>query len=609
MNKINSSIPPSSTNSECGLDLSRPLHPTSSKPSTQYQRLPESGCKGLEKAPECPKSDHIGHESVTPYSKITAGIGTIECRNYRNKFFEKFPSVSMLVAQKYKRVSLERDYVHANRLLNEFASQLQIRDLNLSSDTNKLKTFASMKSFQCIRYFSELTFSNALQKCKSLAIDYGLEFNVSGEEVVVQEYYCSEDVWYRKVTTKAKQIIEHVRRQCDAIHKSSSAYSSVDALNNYEQSKLEQDKFLSSKYIKNELGQVYSLKDIASKNVSNPHIRRSEMMVRIKGLEQVASISNHVGDFYTLTTPSRMHSHYKSGKTNPKYDGSTAKDANNYLQKTWTQIRAKLDRLNIRIYGLRVVEPHHDSTPHWHLMLFMRKEDKHQVRSTIEYYAMKSDSSEAGASTHRYTCVPIDAQKGSAAGYIAKYIAKNIDGEYIGKDKYGLDAKASARKITAWASLYKIRQFQFIGGPSITLWRELRKAEKTDNKVLEQVRKAADESDFAAFVIAMGGTNIPKSDRPISLLYKSTNESIDFDTGEIVLNQTKTSTLSGFLVDGDLVEIKKHLWVICDEPPVSEALPAAVRAGSQWRNCKGGNNHAISIGQSPPKRDALLGLV
>lgn len=47
---------------------------------------------------------------------------------------------------------------------------------------------------------------------------------------------------------------------------------------------------------------------------------------------------------------------------------------------------------------------------------------------TMGEYAMHEEGEEKGATEHRFTEVKIDPAKGSATGYIAKYISKNIDG-------------------------------------------------------------------------------------------------------------------------------------------------------------------------------------
>ncbi|MBY6221538.1 replication endonuclease [Marinobacter nauticus] len=63
----------------------------------------------------------------------------------------------------------------------------------------------------------------------------------------------------------------------------------------------------------------------------------------------------------------------------------------------------------------------------------------------------------------------------SATGYVAKYISESIDGYEVGEDSYGNDAVESAARIRAWASIWGIRQFQFMGSPNVTVYRELRR--------------------------------------------------------------------------------------------------------------------------------------
>ncbi len=75
------------------------------------------------------------------------------------------------------------------------------------------------------------------------------------------------------------------------------------------------------------------------------------------------------------------------------------------------------------------------------------------------------------AAKNRFDCKHLN--KGGAAGYIAKYIAKNIDGYALdGERDYVTDTAAA---VTAWVSTWRIPQFHFIGLPSRGAWRECRK--------------------------------------------------------------------------------------------------------------------------------------
>lgn len=289
------------------------------------------------------------------------------------------------------------------------------------------------------------------------------------------------------------------------------------------------------------------LADVVAGSVTNPHIRRAEMMMRCAGFEKMAEFLGHEAIFLTLTCPSRFHRFTGSGKPNPAWSGATPNDGQRYLTALWAKVRAALKRRDLHYYGFRVAEPHHDGCPHWHMLLFVDPAQRGWFSASnfvagkakhgaglvglIGAATLADTPGERGAVDHRFTAELIDPSKGSATGYIAKYISKNLDGltdqgESVGLDyASGGDARDGARRVRAWASLRGLRQFQQLGGPSVTVWRELRRLREpgsTDTEQLElfeKSRAAADRGDWMAYCMLMGGPETAPRDMPLRPAY------------------------------------------------------------------------------------------
>ncbi|GAA5191335.1 replication endonuclease [Ferrimonas gelatinilytica] len=320
---------------------------------------------------------------------------------------------------------------------------------------------------------------------------------------------CCEDWWYRQLKKAVKRNREVVYLSLNRVNRFAGIYCSHWQAQTARQQRYITDLLLEETVLINEQDQQYTLKELSALNVSNPKVRRAELMVRARGFEEFAELQGDEGLFITISCPSRFHRAYsKTGHPNEKWDGSTPKDGQAYLRSCWAKTRSDWQRKGLRPYGFRIAEPQHDGTPHWHLLLFAPKSQHQALIDTIRHYALQMDGDEPGAAEHRVDVKLIDKEKGSAAGYIAKYICKNIDGENLNSGVYGEDPIEAAERVRAWASCWGIRQFQQIGGASVTVWRELRRLKANmvaKGTALAKAWHAADDGDWAAYLKVMLG--------------------------------------------------------------------------------------------------------
>ena len=442
-----------------------------------------------------------------------------------------------------------------------------VADFDLSLSDKDLRDFATEKanlaSDQLVRHKEDL--DTMTRKLVEKIAVYGISPPDDKDPLSAALKMADKDWWTGRLRQLQAQYHDTISRDIGLVSKKVDSYSGRNTVLIHRAQQERNKTYMENTELRNTKGETISLAEIAEHNLSNPEIRNAEFMVRIKGFEQVSQIYGHTAQFITLTTPSRFHCTKSSGFKNQKFDGSTVADGQKWLKSKWALIRAKLHRKGITPYGFRIVEPHHDGTPHWHMLLFIAPQQVKPLNRVIRQYMLSEG--ERGSQEHRMDIKPIDPTKGSAVGYIAKYVSKNLDGKHLDTDLDGKPAIESAERITAWARTWNLRQFQQIGGPSVTVWRELRKLkpEVEHADALAQARTAADAGDWAAFVIAMGGIDVPRKEQLLAP-YREYNELVDTNTGEITLDDLtrhgakKVPPLKGLRMADVVIVTRTERW-------------------------------------------------
>lgn len=425
---------------------------------------------------------------------------------------------------------------------------------------------------------------------------------------------CAE--WWRGQLWRQRRIWreEQLRAAC-LVSRKTYSYLSKDALGEFREQRRRMKAFLKSYELVNDDGFTIDLEEAYYSGNSNPKHRRFEMMANMKGLELIAEARGDEAVFITVTAPSRYHATTASGHPNPKWDGSTIRDSSDYLVNTFfAAVRKKLNRDGLRWYGIRVAEPHHDGTVHWHMMIFAHPEERETIESIVRDIAIRDDRHELGDDIiPRFKSELITADKGSPTGYIATYIGKNLDGGAVngddpktGKprvdDESGLAMAESVERAIGWAGLHGVRQFQFFGIPSRQVWRELRRLalqmeltpdgpRRLPEPVMDDVLVAADAGCFASYIMKQGGVLIPRKDYVIRTAYDLADKPNDY-------GETATQIYgiwSPSLGDDSRICTHPDNWTLVKKQPVqkdgstSQAVDFDVQSGNAAPWTRGNN--------------------
>lgn len=311
----------------------------------------------------------------------------------------------------------------------------------------------------------------------------------------------------RKLKRMRKQYIEHSQVTLGNVGDRQGQHSYVSrlTLSNFKQRMRESEEFMQNMVvISHETMHEYSLAEVANRTIANLDNRRAELVVRTRGDEERAIDMGFEGVFINWTLPSKYH------RNSRKWNGCSVKEAHQNLMEQWKLARAHFAKADIPWFGLRVAEPHEDGTPHLHAFIYCPSEYKKEVMSICAVIARAEDSDELSskkARKARFHAKPCDPNKGSATGYIIKYISKNINGAHMPEG----DAENNAVSVRAWASAWGIKQFSQSGSPAVGIWRQLRRATSKDtgfDEDLETLRCHADKSRWKGFCQSIGNARL-----------------------------------------------------------------------------------------------------
>lgn len=269
------------------------------------------------------------------------------------------------------------------------------------------------------------------------------------------------------------------------------------------------------------LKKIPTLADVAS----SPSTRFAKLYTFVNAMDAIAVEKKLATGMLTLTLEPQWHPNPSHGHNS--WNGASPREAHQSLAQRWQSVLRDLDRLGIGISGLRVVEPHKDACPHWHIWLLYLPEHEQQILEVVMRYfpnklkvrgvrggkgsttgsdtmfdsltALKARASRA--LTHakegaQVELARIDRRISSGASYAMKYLLKTVDaGDEFnkgvglfpetnsGSSKAQLEARnrkreqhaATSKRVDAYRSLWGINAAQLFGvAKSLTAWDELR---------------------------------------------------------------------------------------------------------------------------------------
>jgi len=109
--------------------------------------------------------------------------------------------------------------------------------------------------------------------------------------------------WKRKLGEVLPRKVDQVFREAGRVNKTDEAYVSDTSFEMFKARQAQSRRSLEDLVAVNDVGQEFPLLELIDKSVSNPAIKRTELMVRMRGLEEWSVDLGYSASFITITAP------------------------------------------------------------------------------------------------------------------------------------------------------------------------------------------------------------------------------------------------------------------------------------------------------------------
>lgn len=186
--------------------------------------------------------------------------------------------------------------------------------------------------------------------------------------------------------------------------------------------------------------------------------KASEIYMKVKDLEKIAESKGYVALFTTFTCPAEFHSNPANGRN--CWNGSTPRDASDWLSKHLVALNKDRERHEIETLGMWCKEAHKDQCVHMHSMFFVHPDQVDELIELINKHFSHSSSAVRIVRISEDEAKKAGKKAASPASYITKYVIKSLR-----------DKSDESMKNKAVARLWNYHMYGFFGKTKSILWR------------------------------------------------------------------------------------------------------------------------------------------